>query len=203
MSTLRLHSIFTLLILAACSAPGRTATPMSGSGDDDAIRLTSGDVIRGRILEENGRQVVIERESVVSTYPRGSIYGIDYSKERWHERKQALHAPEPRRRRPAPRRPGCRGPIRASRCSRTRSVPRHHGPADCIGPALTRAHQELPDLRLFVEPGGKTRAARSQASGATTPTSPSGALRIPSGKAGLTIDLAEDEGALARDGRRS
>src|SRR6185503_5718734 len=102
MSTLRLHSILALLLFSACSAPARHAAPMSGSGDDDAIRLTSGEVVRGCILQEIGRQVVIERENAVSTYPRGSIYGIDYSRERWHERKSALQTPEPA---PAPSRP--------------------------------------------------------------------------------------------------
>jgi len=75
MSTFARLSILALLTTAACSSTPRSAAP---SSDDDAIRLTSGEVVRGRIIEENGRQVVIERENVVSTFPRGAIFGIDY-----------------------------------------------------------------------------------------------------------------------------
>jgi hypothetical protein len=40
-----------------------------------------------------------------------------------------------------------------------------HGLADCVGPTLAQAHQELPDLRLFVEPGGGS-SSRTRSSGA-------------------------------------
>lgn len=185
-----------VLLLAACSAPTRTATPMSGSPDDDAIRLTNGEVVRGRIVEENARQVVIERESAVSTYPRGAIFGIDYSKERWHERRQPLHASEP--------------PPASARPSTTwlpRSDPREpvqqtevlfydaHAPADCVGAALAQAQQDLPDLRLFVEPGGKLVLHDPRQWGYHAHL-PGGALRIPAGKPGLTIDLPKAEAAL-------
>lgn len=196
MSTLRSCSVFTLLALAACTPPSRSGPSTSGSGDDDAVRLTSGEVLRGRILEENGRQVVIERENVVSTYPRGSIYGIDYSKERWNDRKQPFQAPEPA---PSSARPSTtwlprtdpRDPVKQT------EVLFHdtHAPADCVGPALTRAHQELPDLRLFVEPGGKLVLHDPKQWGYHAHL-PGGALRIPVGKPGLSIDLPKNEGAL-------
>src|SRR3954466_4408941 len=74
-----------LALLGACSTAGRGSAPHAGSGDardgQDTIRLVNGDVVQGRILEDSGRQVVIERESVVSTYPRSAIFSIDYSKE--------------------------------------------------------------------------------------------------------------------------
>jgi hypothetical protein len=198
MSTLRLSSLFAILLAAACSAASRPSVPaaMEGGEGEDAIRLTSGEVVRGRILEETGRQVVIERESVVSTYPRAAIFSIDYSKERWHERKQTLHAaPEP-----AP----------TSRPSSTwlpRTDPREpvqqtevlfhdtHGLADCVGPTLAQAHQDLPDLRLFVEPGGKILLHDPKQWGYHAHL-PGGALRIPIGKPGLAIDVPRNEGAL-------
>src|SRR4051812_42527261 len=97
MSTLRLCSAAALVLLASCAAPARSPhpAPMDGSGTEDAIRLTSGDVVRGRIVEETSRQVVIEREHVVSTYPRAAVFSIDYSKERWQERRQALAPSDP------------------------------------------------------------------------------------------------------------
>ena len=194
MSTFRRISVSALMTLAACTSPSRASTPMSG--DDDAIRLTSGDVVRGRILEENNRQVVIERENVVSTYPRGSIYGIDYSKDRWNERKQPIAAsdPAPSSARPATTwlpRTDPRDPVRHT------EVLFHdaHGLADCVGPALARAHQELPDLRLFVEPGGRLELRDPRQWGYHAHL-PGGALRIPAGKPGLSIDLPRNEGAL-------
>jgi len=196
MPTFRSCSVIALLMLAACAAPSRPSSSTSGSGDDDAVRLTSGEVLRGRILEENARQVVLERENVVSTYPRGSIYGIDYSKERWHDRKQPFQPTEqtPTSSRPATTwlpRTDPREPVKQT------EVLFHdtHAPADCIGPALTRSHQELPDLRLFVEPGGKLVLHDPKQWGYHAHL-PSGALRIPSGKPGLSIDLAKTEGAL-------
>src|SRR6185503_18535599 len=194
MSTPRSCFVFTLLMLAACTASSRPAA--SSSGDDDAVRLTSGEVLRGRILEENGRQVVIERENVVSTYPRGSIYGIDYSKDRWHDRKQSFQAAEPT---PPSARPATtwlprtdpREPVKQT------EVLFHdtHAPADCVGPALTRTHQELPDFRLFVEPGGKIVLHDPKQWGYHAHL-PGGALRIPAGKPGLSIDLPKNESAL-------
>src|SRR5207247_19282 len=103
MSTLRVCSVLAAAILAAastmlsasCSAPARSSSPpaaMDGGGNEDAIRLSNGEVVRGRILEETPRQVVIERETVVSTYPRAAIFSIDYAKERWQERRQPLLA---------------------------------------------------------------------------------------------------------------
>ena len=79
----RLKVCFMLALLGACSTPGRGSAPHDGTGDardgQDTIRLVNGDVIQGRILEDGGRQVVIERASVVSTYPRSAIFSIDYS----------------------------------------------------------------------------------------------------------------------------
>jgi hypothetical protein len=169
---------------------------MSGSGDDDAIRLTSGDVIRGRIVEENARAVMIERENMVSSYPRGSIYGIDYSKKRWQDRRQSFAAAEPV---PSSARPSTtwlprtdpRDPVKQT------EVLFHdtHAPADCLGPALTRAHQELPDLRLFIEPGGRLVLHDPKQWGYHAHL-PGGALRIPAGKPGLSIDLPKNDATL-------
>jgi len=193
MSTFARLSILALLTTAACSSTPRSAAP---SSDDDAIRLTSGEVVRGRIIEENGRQVVIERENVVSTFPRGAIFGIDYSKERWNERSQPL--------------PAADAPPASARPSTTwlpRTDPREpvqqtevlfydaHAPADCVGPALAQAHQDLPDFRLFVEAGGKLVLHDPKQWGYHAHL-PGGALRIPAGKPGLSIDLPKNESAL-------
>lgn len=83
-----------LLLSSACSSPSRSSSSRAGYGDAtdglDCVRLVNGESIRGRILEDSGRQVVLERETVVSTYPRSAIFGIDYAKERWQERHEPL-----------------------------------------------------------------------------------------------------------------
>jgi hypothetical protein len=169
---------------------------MDGRDGDDAVRLTNGDVIHGRIVEENGRQVVVERETVVSTYPRSAIFGIDYSKERWQERRQPLQSTD--------------NPASAARPSTTwlpRTDPREplqqtevlfydtHALVDCIGAPLAKAHHDFPDLRLFVEPGGKILLHDPKQWGYHAHL-PGGALRIPAGKPGLSIDLPKDDAAL-------
>jgi hypothetical protein len=201
MSTLRVCSVVAiLLILAACSTAPRSSLPPSATAEgregEDSIRLTNGEVVRGRIVEETARQVVIERESVVSTFPRAAIFGIDYSKQRWQERKQPLQSSET-----------ASAAARPASTWLPRSDPREpvqqtevlfydtHALADCVGPALAQAHQDLPDLRLFAEPGGKIVLHDPKQWGYHAHL-PGGALRIPAGKPGLTIDLPKDEGAL-------
>src|SRR6185295_13667742 len=98
MTAFRGFSAAALILLAACTSPSRSAGPASdpGKGGEDAVRLTSGETVRGRILEETPRQVILERETVVSAYPRAAIFGIDYARDRWLERRQtALPAAEP------------------------------------------------------------------------------------------------------------
>ena len=189
-----------LALLGACSTPGRGSAPHAGAGDtrdgQDTVRLVNGDVVQGRILEDSGRQVVIERASVVSTYPRSAIFSIDYSKEAWQDRRAPLQTPE--------------APADAAKPSTTwlpRTDPREpiqqtevlfhdtHAVVDCLGPALARTHQDLPDLRLFVEPGGRLLLHDPKQWGYHAHLT-GGALRIPAGKPGLSIDLARDEAAL-------
>ncbi|HVE41338.1 MAG TPA: hypothetical protein VNM14_15705 [Planctomycetota bacterium] len=199
MFTLRVCSALAILVaLASCSTAARSAptVAMDGRENEDALRLSNGEVVRGRIVEETARQVVIERENVVSTYPRAAIFSIDYSKDRWNERRQPLLSSDT--------------PAASSRPSSTwlpRTDPREpiqqtevlfhdsHALVDCVGPALAQAHQDLPDLRLFVEPGGKIVLHDPKQWGYHAHL-PGGALRIPVGKPGLSIDLPKDEAAL-------
>jgi hypothetical protein len=200
MSTFYSSSLSTILLalLLGCAAPRSATSPaaIEGGEGEDAIRLTSGEVVRGRIVEETGRQVVIERESLVSTYPRAAVFSIDYSKDRWQERKQTLHAA------PAPA-----ATSRPSSSWLPRTDPREpveqtevlfhdtHVLAECVGPTLAQAHQDLPDLRLFVEPGGRIVLHDPKQWGYHAHL-PGGALRIPIGKPGLSIDLPKNESAL-------
>src|SRR5204863_4235830 len=70
-----------------------------------------------------------------------------------------------------------------------------HAFAECVGPALAKAHQDLPDLRLFAEPGGAIVLHDPKQWGYHAHL-PGGVLRIPAGKPGLSIDLPKDEAAL-------
>jgi len=201
MSTLRLASILTALaLLGACTATGRGAPPHAGAGDApdarDTVRLTNGDVVQGRILEDNGRQVVIERESVVSTYPRAAIFSIDYAKARWQERSAPLQRPEtpPDAARPATTwipRTDPRDPIQQT------EVLFHdtHAIADCLGSGLAKTHQDLPDLILFAEAGGRILLHDPKRWGYHAHL-PGGRLRVPTGTPGLAIELARDEADL-------
>jgi hypothetical protein len=201
MATLRTSLILSALLLgSACSTPGRGSPPRAGAGDSkdglDAVRLVTGETVQGRILEDGGRQVVIERETVVSAYPRSAIFGIDYAKERWQERRAPLQTPEPSTDAAKPSttwlpRTDPRDPIQET------EVLFHdtHAFAECVGPALAKAHHDLPDFRLFAEPGGKIVLHDPKQWGYHAHL-PAGVLRIPAGKPGLTIDLPRDEAAL-------
>ena len=195
MGRLTLSSLIVLALLSACSSP-RGSTPSRAADGQDSVRLVNGETVQGRILEDNGRQVVIERETVVSTYPRNAIFSIDYAKERWQERRAPLQTTE--------------APVEAARPANTwlpRTDPREpiqqtevlfhdtHAFADCVGPALARTWADLPDLRLFAEPGGKLVLHDPKQWGYHAHL-PGGVLRIPAGKPGLMIDLPKDEAAL-------
>src|SRR5436190_11237770 len=200
MEFLRASLLLSALALAGgCSTPARSAPPRAGTGDSkdglDAVRLVTGETVTGRILEENGRQVTIERETVVSTYPRSAIFSIDWSKERWQERRAPLQTPEPSSESAKPAatwlpRTDPRDPIQQT------EVLFHdtHAFAECVGPALAKAHQDLPDLRLFAEPGGAIVLHDPKQWGYHAHL-PAGVLRIPTGKPGLSIDLPREESA--------
>jgi len=201
MSRLNLCLLVAILaLLGACSTAGRGSPPHAGTGDardgQDTVRLVNGDVVQGRILEDSGRQVVIERESVVSTYPRSAIFSIDYSKQGWQDRRAPLQSPEtpPEAAKPSTTwlpRTDPRDPIQQT------EVLFHdtHAVVDCLGAVLAKAHQDLPDLRLFVEPGGRLLLHDPKQWGYHAHLS-GGVLRIPAGKPGLSIDVARDEAAL-------
>lgn len=200
MTAFRGISVCLLLALAACSAPAASPRPAASpdpAGPDDAIRLTSGETVRGRILEETARHVILERENVVSSYPRAAIFSIDYAKDRWMERKQsALTAADPG---PAAAQPSATWLPRTDPGDPVQQTEvlfyDTHGLADCVGPALSQAHAEFPDLRLFVEPGGRIVLHDPKQWGYHAHL-PGGALRIPAGKPGLSIDVPRDENAL-------
>ena len=84
-------AIVLLLGVSTTACAGRSSPAMmEGRGTEDVVRLTNGEVIKGRILEENARSVVVERDERVVTLPRAAVYSIDYSKESWKERTTRL-----------------------------------------------------------------------------------------------------------------
>ncbi len=187
-----------LLSLAACSGSSKSAEPStSGRREaDDVVRLTNGDVVRGRIVEETGSHVVVERDDRVSSHPRGTVYGIEYAKDRYRERAQPLRAAE------APStgtRPATSWYPRADARERVDQTEvlwfDGHAFADCLGSRLSKAHQDFPDLRLFAEPGGKILLHDPRLWGYHAHLFPSGFAR-PTGKPGLSIEVAKDEAAM-------
>ncbi|MBV8881311.1 MAG: hypothetical protein JO332_15200, partial [Planctomycetaceae bacterium] len=119
-----------------------------------------------------------------------------YSKERWEERRAPLQTPEPTTESAKPSttwlpRTDPRDPIRQT------EVLFHdtHAFSECVGPALAKAHQDLPDFRLFAEPGGRIVLQDPKQWGYHAHL-PAGVLRIPAGKPGLSIELPKDESAL-------
>jgi len=201
MTILRVPLFLSVLILtAACSAPARGPASPAGSGDaaeaPDRIRLMTGETVEGRIVEDGSRQVLLERETVVSAYPRSAIFSIDYAKGRWQERRAPLQTTAP-----------AADPARPSTTWLPRTDPGEpiretevlfhdtHPFAECAGPALAKAHQDLPDLRLFAEPGGRLVLHDPKQWGYHAHL-PGGVLRIPAGKPGLSVDLPREEAAL-------
>jgi hypothetical protein len=183
-----------LFFLGACSGSSRSPETGGRSSSEDVVRLTNGDVVRGRIVEESASHVVVEREDSVSSHPRGTVYAIEYAKDRYPT--------QPLRTAQAPA-----GSTRPATSWYPRTDARErvdqtevlwfdgHAFADCLGPQLARAHQDFPDLRLFAEPGGKIVLHDPRQWGYHAHLFPSGFAR-PSGKPGLAIEVPKDEGSM-------
>ena len=187
-----------LLLLGACSGSSKSAEPRPGGSReaDDVVRLTNGDVVRGRIVEETASHVVVERDDSVSSHPRGTVYGIEYAKDRYRERAQPLRAAEA----PAPStRPATSWYPRADARERVDQTEvlwfDGHAFADCLGPQLSKSFQDFPDLRLFAEPGGRIVLHDPRQWGYHAHLSPSGFAR-PTGKPGLSLDVPKEDAAL-------
>lgn len=181
--------------VAACA--GRPAPAMmDGRGTEDVVRLTNGEVIKGRVLEENARSVVVERDERVMTLPRAAVYSIDYSKESWKERNARLSATDAPLEGP---RPAASWYARAHPSERVEQTEvlwfDGHPMDDCVGAPLAKAHSDVPDLRLFAEPGGKIVLHDPRRWGYHAHGFPAG-FHKPGANPGLLIALGRNEAEL-------
>ena len=183
-------------LLAACAGgpgpadPAARGTPGTAS-PPDAIRLTSGEVVRGRIVEENARQVLLEREDRVSLYPRSVVAGIDYSKEGWRARSERLRPAES----PASVPPPSSWYPRAEAGEGMRHEEvlwyAKHPLEECLGPALAGSLRRFPEIRLFAVPGGRIVLQDPRKWGYHAHVWPGDRLEKPAGKPGLAIPVPE------------
>jgi hypothetical protein len=193
---LRWSAVAGLLALAACGTPGGTLPP-GGAPGEDVVRLTSGETVRGRIVEEDARRVLVERDDRVLALPRGAVYSVDYSRESFAR----ARTPELRAAGPAS------GPARPASSWIPRSSPSEavapsevlwfdaHPEEDCVGARLGKTLRELPDFRLYVEPGGRLELHDPRRWGYHAHLSPSGFQR-PLDKPGLSLAMPAAEAAL-------
>ncbi len=197
---------FAIAVLAACAGGSGSAVSPSGGGADrraeaqsspDVVRLTSGEVVRGRVVEENGRQVVVERDDRVSMYPRSAVSGIDYSKDGFRARSERLRPPEA---------PAGSVPPTSSWYPRTdaREVVRQdevlwydkHALGECMGPVLAESLRKFPEIRLFAVPGGRIVLHDPRKWGYHAHVFPGEQLEKPAGRPGLAIALPGNEANL-------
>jgi hypothetical protein len=182
-------------LLGACSQTSKSTEPRSADARpvEDVVRLTNGDVVNGRIVEETPSHVMVERDQYVSAHPRSTVYSIDYAKERYLERTQPLRPAEAA---PASARPATSWYPRADARDRVDQTEvlwfDGHSLAECLGPQLSKAHQDFPDLRLFADPGGKIVLHDPRKWGYHAHLQPGGFAR-PAEKPGLSIDIPRDE----------
>lgn len=183
------------LALTACAGARTAPVLMEGKSTEDVVRLTNGEVIKGKVLEENPRQVIVERDERVVTLPRAAVYSIDYAKESWREMNARMSTSEPP---PSPR-PASSWVARAHPSERVEQNEvlwfDGHPLEDCLGRDLARSHAELPDLRLFAEPGGKILLHDPRRWGYHAHLTPAGFHR-PTSTPGLSIPLSPKEAEL-------
>jgi hypothetical protein len=186
--------------MAACAGgpakPSMAPAMMEGRGTEDVVRLTNGEVIKGRILEENTRNVVIERDERVVTVPRAAVYSIDYSKESWKEKHARLSPAEDPAEGPRPASSWYARAHPSERVEQTEVLWFDGHPLDeCVGAPLAKAHADVPDLRIFVEPGGRLVLHDPRRWGYHAHGFPAG-FHKPGTKPGLSIDLGKAEAEL-------
>ena len=189
-------AVFGMSMTACAGSPARPAALMEGRGTEDVVRLTNGEVVKGRIIEETTRSVVVERDERVMTLPRAAVYSIDYSKESWRERNASLKAAEPAVEGPRPATSWYARAHPAEQVEQTEVLWFDGHPLDeCVGAALAKAHEDAPDLRLFVEAGGKVVLHDPRRWGYHAHAFPGGFHR-PGATPGLSIDLSKKDAEL-------
>lgn len=191
--------------LAACatgsgpggSANGSGARGRDGAADPDVVRLTNGEVVRGRVVEENSRQVLVDRDSHVSMYPRSAVYSVDYSKDGRAARGEKLRPSEapPASVPPASSwypRTDARDPVKQEEVLWYD----RHGIDECMGSGLAECLRKFPEIRLFAVPGGRIVLHDPRKWGYHAHVWPGDRLEKPAGKPGLEIAIPEKEADL-------
>lgn len=186
------------LALAACSGAGGSRAELPADPSKDAVRLTTGEVLQGRIVEEGPSHVSIESGGRVLQCPRATVYQVAYSPESYRSksapaRAAGAEAPRGTAEPPAswyPRR-GAQEPVEQKEVLWYDA----HLWTECLG-VLADEHRRVPEIVLFAEPGGKIVLQDSRQWGYHAHVFPGDRLLKPAGKPGLAIELPKEEGAL-------
>ncbi len=179
----------TLALLAVSCAATPTAlptvTPMV-AGDADVVRLRSGETIQGKIVKMDETQVAVECGGRLRLFARKDV-------------QETSLAPAKERLDLTARKPVERGVPPTSWFPRTEPSEKveqvevlffeSHSPESCLG-ELAKPLEELPELVLFAEPGGKLVLHDTRKFGYHAHLQPGNILRRPVGKPGLAIDLS-------------
>lgn len=190
-----------LLSAAACTGPGASGSPPRSESlpsGKDSVRLTNGEVIQGRILEESAGHVSVDTGDRVVACPRGTIYQVSYSAESYRARTAPL--------KPALEKPRAAGDVPSTWYPRTGSrdlVEQReilwydaHPFKECVGEALAAECLRIPELTLFAEPGGKIVLHDPKRWGYHAHVFAGDRLHKPAGKPGLAIEVPKEEAQL-------
>ncbi len=192
--------LFLSAAIACQSTPAsRTASPPPAPGETtDVVRLTNGEVVQGRIVEETSNHVAVDTGGRVAMVPAAAIYTISYSPETFRAR--AASSRPPAARAPA-------GPEAPSgwypRSSARETVEQKeilwyetHPATDCVGGPILEECRRAPELVLFAEPGGRIVFHDPRAWGYHAHIWPGERLLKPAGKPGLRIEVPKVEAEI-------
>lgn len=193
-----------LLVLSACSSapaarpgpPPRTEQPPAGTAGD-VLRLTNGEVLQGRIVEETPAAVSIETGDRVVACPRSTIYQVSYAQDSYKARTAPLQ-PAERASKAAPEAPTTWYPRGNGKESvEQKEILWHdtHPWTDCLG-VLAEQYRRIPEMALFVEPGGKIVLHDPRLWGYHAHLFPGDRMHKPVGKPGLSLEMSKEEGQL-------
>ncbi len=176
--------------VSCASAPTPAPAPMA-RGDEDVVRLKSGETIHGTIVRMDDAQVALESGGRLRVFARRDVQETSFA---------------PKREPLDPVKPVRRGVPPTSWFPRTEPSEKveqvevlffePHAPAACLG-ELAEPLAELPELVLFAEPGGKLVLHDARKYGFHAHVQPGNIVRRPTGKPGLTLDVSESVESIA------
>lgn len=193
--------LLALTVFGGCTSSPKTVGGASPSApDEDVFYLSNREVVRGKIVGEDQYRVAIQKpDGRTTVVQQNMITAADFSADSYKARTAPpMQPPDPAR--PANAKPTtnwipCSDPQAAPEKAILVDWKASHEWPRCTGERLAKAHENFPEVRLFLPPSGKMVVYDRRNFGFHAHVMPKG-FYAPSDQAGLSIPIPEKEGEM-------